>query len=658
MRRGRNIAHSASHARSRCRRAFLLLAVGALVACVPLAASVGAESSADEHASHHGGAPGDSGKAASQGEHGGMGEMMEMHGEPRRAFYPSLMQLPNLSPEERSRLEHEAERRIRWAQDSMASAVHRLEEAKRSENLAEMSEAARALDEASARLRSGLSARLALSEPTAPRDVALSWFKREMRLSADPQLGDARLGVFHLAVMVLLSLFTLGALVLYFLRMRRASALVAALISGHGPDSATPQGRGGDGSPPQASSPPKRANEGKPTAGGTADLPKASSPLRKWSGSLRVARIFSETRNVKTFRLASISGGPLPFTYEPGQFLVLSVLVEGKIVRRSYTIASSPTQAHYCEITVKREDQGVVSEYLHGRLKEGETLEVSAPNGKFTFTGQEAESVVLIGGGVGITPLMSAVRYLTDIEWGGQIFLLVCAHSPRDLIFHEELSYLRARHPNLDLFELVSDARGEAWLGPTGRFTPELLASSVPDLTARRVHLCGPPSMMAALTKMLLELGVPSGQILMEAFGPVIRPAARRAAETGCDCTRCESYRAEATHDGRAQPLLGSSSEATSPTMEAEAAAATVSFERSRKTATLPPDDSILDVADDVGVEIESSCRIGVCGSCKIRLLSGAVTMECEDGLEADAKAQGFILACQAKSTADVAVDA
>src|SRR5690606_30668071 len=76
---------------------------------------------------------------------------------------------------------------------------------------------------------------------------------------------------------------------------------------------------------------------------------------RRWKGRLRVARVFRETPNVKTFRLMNPLGGVLPFAYLPGQFLTVAIPVDGKPVRRSYTIASSPTQQDYAEITVKHE---------------------------------------------------------------------------------------------------------------------------------------------------------------------------------------------------------------------------------------------------------------------------------------------------------------
>ena len=140
-----------------------------------------------------------------------------------------------------------------------------------------------------------------------------------------------------------------------------------------------------------------------------------AAPGRKiWSGPLRVARIIRQTPDVQTFRFASPDGGPLPFQHQPGQYLVISPLINGKKVNRPYTISSSPTQPDYCEITVKREEMGLVSQHLHDTLREGHLFNISAPTGRFIFDGTQAESVVLIAGGVGITPLMAIARYLTD----------------------------------------------------------------------------------------------------------------------------------------------------------------------------------------------------------------------------------------------------
>jgi len=132
-------------------------------------------------------------------------------------------------------------------------------------------------------------------------------------------------------------------------------------------------------------------------------------------------------------------------------FLTLHLAPNGFPIQRSYTIASTPTWRDRIEITVKREDEGLVSPWLHEELKAGDELEFEAPNGTFCFNGRDAESILLIGGGVGITPLMSVVRYLTDTRWPGKIHLVLSFRTPRDFIFREELSELQASHQNLSV---------------------------------------------------------------------------------------------------------------------------------------------------------------------------------------------------------------
>ena len=135
---------------------------------------------------------------------------------------------------------------------------------------------------------------------------------------------------------------------------------------------------------------------------GTTGVPQvaaAGSSAARWSGRLRVAGVFDATPTVRTFRLASASNCKLPFSYLPGQYLNIEVMIDGVLHRRCYTIASTPTRPGYCEVTVKREEAGLVSRYLHENLKEGMELDVSGPGGRFTFTGNEAGGLVLIGAG-------------------------------------------------------------------------------------------------------------------------------------------------------------------------------------------------------------------------------------------------------------------
>ncbi|MBY0337923.1 MAG: 2Fe-2S iron-sulfur cluster binding domain-containing protein, partial [Acetobacteraceae bacterium] len=350
-----------------------------------------------------------------------------------------------------------------------------------------------------------------------------------------------------------------------------------------------------------------------------------------WRGRLRVAGVFAETPDVKTFRLVPAGGGPVPFAFAPGQFLTVTVEEGGRRVGRSYTIASPPTRSAYVELTVKREAQGAVSRHLHDRVGPGDELEVAGPAGAFTFGGEDPGGIVLIAGGVGITPMMSIVRTLTDLCWPGEIHLIYGARSTRDFVFRDELEHLQRRHANLQVVATMRRAEGTAWMGPEGVVTRELIERSVPGIARRRVHLCGPPPMMEAVRAALAELGVPAGAVRTEAFGPA------RGQE--------------------ATPPVPKDAPAGGP----EAAAApvpTVSFARSGRSAPLPPGRTVLEAAEAAGVAIDFSCRVGVCGTCAVPLRSGAVTMEVEDGLAPEDKARGLVLACQAKSAGDLVVEA
>jgi len=489
------------------------------------------------------------------------------------------------------------------------------------------------MQDATARVRegleqfeSGLAAQRALAEGQPPRQVALEWFKRQMDLPIttvpSDDAGPFGLSWFHAFVMAALIAFAVAMIGMYFFKMRRAALLLQGLTSGvPAPVVAAPSGR---------ATPIEVRTAASAAAPSTAPSPSAVSG--KWAGLLRVGRIFQETPDVRTFRLLNPLGGVLPFSYLPGQFLTIATAQDGKPVRRSYTIASSPTQHDYAEITVKREEAGAVSGYLHDHVKEGDQLECSGPSGSFIFTGRECKCILLIGGGVGITPLMSVLRYLTDRSWPGDIYLLSGIHSPQDFIFREELEYLQRRHLNLRVVVTVSHPEGTDWKGPTGRITKELIAQTVPDLASRYVHLCGPVSLMEAVKKALVELGVPAERIKSEAFGPAL---------------------------GKPEPTRPQAAPPAGPEGEvARLALPTVTFSRSDKASPLPPDKAVLDVADEIGVEIDNSCRVGTCGTCRVKLLSGSVTMAVEDGLEPGDKENDIILACQAKSTGNVVVEA
>ena len=385
--------------------------------------------------------------------------------------------------------------------------------------------------------------------------------------------------------------------------------------------------------PLQKAAPPVAGAKAAPPAvsEATVALPVAAN----WRGHLRVGSIVTETPSVKTFRLLpSSSERFLPFTFVPGQFLNVAFWIGGARMNRSYSISSSPTQREYVDLTVRREPRGAVSRHIVDLLKVGDQIEVGGPVGRFTFPGTEAESIVLIAGGVGITPMMSITRYLTERSWAGDIFFFYVCRTPADFIFADEVAVLQRMNPKLRVAVTVSKPEGTDWKGSRGRITKEMLTQTVPDLASRRIHLCGPLSMMESTKAILVELGVPADHLKTEAFGAV-KPAPAAA---------------------------GTSLKPTAP-----ATGPLVTFSKNNKSAKIhvdlrsgdsPPEQTILELSEELGIGIEFSCRVGTCGICKVKMTSGEVEMAVQDALDGDDKTNGIILACEAKPTDDVTVEA
>lgn len=643
----------------------LALGFGLLLFGTPVENSARAQPADQDHSAHHppGAAPDTadpnsqstpdqqapaipSPPAASMGGMSGMGGMMEMMmGKPPRQFFPSLMNLPELSAEDRVTIEEQArvrvEQGLRSIADGQAAANLALAESRLGEAESALSTVRSGIDQ----VRSGAAALRALMEGQSASAVGLTWYRSQLSLpiaagDRNATNGDFLpfgLSVAHVISMAFAAALLLGFLTLHFARRRRVEELLGRLTS---TSAIAPVGANG---PAEAAV--------KATSGATSGKAEnAIGTTKPWSGKLRVARIFQETPTVRTFRLAAGDRQPLPFTFSPGQFLTFAAEIGDKPERRSYTIASSPTEMMYVDVTVKREESGIFSRYLHDTIQEGDELKVIAPSGAFVFRGQEANSIVLIGGGVGITPLMSIVRYLLDISWKGEIHLLYGVKTISDFIFREELEYLQKRHPNLTVVAIVEQPQSSTWMGNRGRISRDFIAQNVPDIVHRRVHLCGPLGMMEATKKCLLELGVPADQIKTEAFGPT--KGAFPPPPTGSSPVRPTSGNTAADQSAEAPVSEHAAAATIGP------ATARVRFSISDKTVAMPPDKTVLEVAEANEVPIDYSCRTGICGLCKVHLQEGSVTMEIDEALTPEDKARGIILACQAKSLGNLVVEA
>jgi ferredoxin-NADP reductase len=359
-------------------------------------------------------------------------------------------------------------------------------------------------------------------------------------------------------------------------------------------------------------------------------IPARKKPARTkrnfWSGELVLSRITQETHDVKTFRFTNPDGGPLPFEHIAGQYLNLALTIDGKRVNRSYTIASPPTRRDYCEISVKRAIDGYGSHHLHDAWQEGHRIKISAPAGKFHFAG-DGKRIVLIAGGIGITPMMSVVRAMTDRGWPGELYLVFSVRLVKDIVFRDELAQLQAAHRNLKVLITITNDADNEWHGARGQVSREMLAAFIPNFTSGPVMLCGPDKMMTAMRQLLVGMGIPDAEIHQEAFisPKAVEPAA--ATDAAVDVID-------------------------------ESVERSVHFKQADKRVSVTNGLTVLECAEDAGVDIPNECRSGICGQCKTRLVAGRVLMEVQDALTNADRAKGLILACQARPVRDVEIDA
>jgi glycine betaine catabolism B len=334
---------------------------------------------------------------------------------------------------------------------------------------------------------------------------------------------------------------------------------------------------------------------------------------------VRCVQVIDETHDVKTFRF--VADPPKLFRYYPGQFVTFEIPIDGNIVRRSYTISATPSRPHAVSVTVKRVENGQISNWLHDNLRPGSTLFLNGPNGTFTCIPDDAGPFLFLSGGSGITPVMSMSRWLSDTTPDADILFLHFARSPDDLIFAHELQLMERNLPGFRCQFVCSQAgEGSGWTGPTGRISPESLTQLVPDLKSRSVYLCGPVPFMDAARGMLEQLGFDMTRFHQEIFGGVPR-----------------------RDPGAAEAQAGT--------------LAKLVFSHSKIEFDCKGSDYILDIALDHGLDVAYSCRAGQCGTCKVTLLEGSVEHDCKNALTPDDEKEGHILACQARPIGRVVLD-
>ncbi|MBX3432031.1 MAG: 2Fe-2S iron-sulfur cluster binding domain-containing protein [Pirellulales bacterium] len=359
---------------------------------------------------------------------------------------------------------------------------------------------------------------------------------------------------------------------------------------------------------------------------------RAGNPAFKaWVGtrSFRVSAVVEETRDCRSYYLIPEDGRSLP-RFAPGQYLTfhLPTSPHEPPTVRCYSLSERPRDDYY-RVTVRRVPApadrpdlppGRASSYFHREVHAGSRLEVEAPQGGFFLDPADEAPVVLVGAGIGVTPVLSMAAALAYAQDPRPAYVFAGFRNSREHPFRTRLADLARQSPRLRLHTVYSrplpvDRRGQDF-DALGRIDLTCLQRNLPSNNFR-YYLCGPGPLMEELVPALAAWGVPVEHIRYEAFGPA-------------------SVRG-----------LGSAT-ATDP--------CTVEFVRSGRTLRWEgAEPSLLALAEQAGVRLESGCRAGSCGQCRVALLAGRVEHAKPPGVEL---LDGECLACIARPAGDVTIDA
>ncbi|MEW5725038.1 MAG: FAD-binding oxidoreductase, partial [Thermodesulfobacteriota bacterium] len=233
---------------------------------------------------------------------------------------------------------------------------------------------------------------------------------------------------------------------------------------------------------------------------------------------LRVIDLFDETPSARTLRLAPRDGYLPPF--QAGQYLALFLEIGNVRTSRPYSLSSPPNQIGHFDITVRRVPGGLVSNHLLDRVRVGDEIESSGPAGQFYHHPLfHDRDLVFLAGGSGITPFMSLIRETVERGLDRTIHLFYGNKTLEETIFHQALSTLAARHPNVHYHPVLEDPPA-GWDGLTGLLTGTLIQKVLGGVVGRTFYLCGPQAMYDFCVPELQGLGVPGRKIRKEVYGP------------------------------------------------------------------------------------------------------------------------------------------
>lgn len=321
----------------------------------------------------------------------------------------------------------------------------------------------------------------------------------------------------------------------------------------------------------------------------------------------------NETTDAVTFVLEQ---NEIVNKYISGQFITLLVTVNGEKIRRSYSFSSSPQMDAKPSITIKKIQEGKVSSFMVDSIKKGDSIEFIQPAGTFTLDKATTDSLVFIGAGSGITPLMSMIKTALASKKYKLITLIYSNRNEDTVIFKSQLNDLEIANSNFNVVYTYSQPNNTAL--PKGRLSQSAFIKIIESVSNIKIKesdyfLCGPDGMLEEVKKGLAILNVSTGNIHKESF-----------------VTANEN-----------DSVFVSGSEHPKDVNEV-----TVMYQGSEYKFTVKPGKSILQSALAEDIDLPYSCMSGLCTACMGKCLSGKVEMGDQDGLSEKEVKSGFVLTC------------
>lgn len=321
------------------------------------------------------------------------------------------------------------------------------------------------------------------------------------------------------------------------------------------------------------------------------------------------------------------------FQYRAGQYLTLKVNVNGEEVRRPYSVCSSPVVDKFPKVTSKRVEGGKVSNHLNDNLKNGDTLEVFPPMGKFVadFDPNNQRTFVMLGGGSGITPLYSLIKTALVEEPLSMVFLFYGNQDKASIIFDEELKALKQHYPERFKLLNVLEYPPEDWDGETGLMDKSKILNlldryAISTEDEVEYYICGPQGMIDEAKKALSERGIKDEHVNIEYFSTPMKDieAAMQDVSTEDQETEQEDF---------------------------EEADVTVILDGEEFTVRVSKHETILDALIEEEHDPPYACQMGICTTCMAYLHEGNVQMYEDEGLSDAEKEEGYVLTCQSTPT-------